>query len=166
MNRLLVLFVLLPLIAFAQTVLTDSSTAVAPSLNFLEMVKGFLTPSGLASALALIGGFIGGLAFLTQRRKKIVALAAYYAFHITEDIGLEMDGDDKLDKAAEYLKQVDAYMVAKGWRPLKPGEVAAVALEGRALHGAEIAKAKVAEAAALAQVVAANSLANKSPPSP
>lgn len=162
-QALMVAMLLFPLGAFAQSVLTDSVTQVAPP-NIGQLLAGFLTPGGLASVLALVGSIVATFVWLTARRKKLVAIASYYAFHIVEDVGAEIEGDDAWDKTARYLREVDAYMVAKGWRPLKPGEIAAVKLEASALHGMEVAKTKIAEAAAVAQAEAITAAAT--PPVP
>ncbi len=143
------LLVMLALPAHAQHVLTDSVPASGPGL-----IERLLTPGNVGVALGGVVSLIGGLVWLTQRRKKVVALAAYYAFHIVEDIGIEKEGDDAFDKTAEFLKQLDAVLVAKGWRPLKPGEVAGAKVEAQSLHGMEVAKVKVAEAAMLVGVAA------------
>jgi hypothetical protein len=126
----------------------DTAAAAAPGPSLGSKLLELLSPGTVGTVLSLVAGAIGGLAFLTARRKKFVALGAYYAFHIVEDIGNEIEGPDGFDKTAEYLKQLDAYMVANGWRPLKPGEQDLAKLTAQALHGAEVAKAKVAIAAA------------------
>lgn len=111
-------------------------------------LAGLLTPGNLGLALGAVLSLIGGFQFFSEKRKRIVAKAAYYAFHMVEDIGAEIDGDDAFDKTATYLKKVDEFMVANGWRPLKPGEVEVAKMSASTLHGVEVAKAKVAEAAA------------------
>lgn len=145
---------LLPFAAHAQTV--DIPTT--PSL-----LERFMGPSGFAVAFGTVASLVGGLVWLTQRRKKLVAIASYYAFHIVEDVGNEIEGEDGWDKTARYLKEVDAFMVKNGWRPLKPGEVEVSKMLASAAHGAEVAKAKVAIAAAEAAVEAAKPA---DPPSP
>lgn len=129
------------LLLLAQAI--ESTTVAAPP-NIGQALLGFVTPGGLATVLTLVGGLVGGLTFLTGRRKRIVALASYYAFHIVEDIGAELDGDDGFDKTARFLKEVDTYMLANGWRPLKAGEVTVAKMQASALHGVEVAKMKVA----------------------
>lgn len=118
-----------------------AQAAASPSLG--DALLGFLTPGGVGAGLAVVLSLVGGLAFVTQRRKKLVALAAYHAFHIVEDIGNELEGEDGFDKTARYLAELDKYMVANGWRPLKPGEVEVAKMLASAQHGAEVAKAKV-----------------------
>ncbi len=174
-RRLLAFFLFVPYLAFAAPVsdlkelpLEDpieitaplppplAVTLAPPPPSVGSFLLGFLTPSNVGMGLVALVSLLGGLGAMTEVRKRRIALAAYHAFMIVEDIGREREGKDPFDKAAEYLRQLNAVLVAKGWRALKPGEVAAAALEGQAMHGAEIAKQKVAEAAALAQVAAAN----------
>ncbi len=156
--RLFLLFafafmVLLGFAAHAQTVLP------APAQSGIGgLLAGFLSPGGIATGVGVILGVLGGFQFFSAKRKRILALAAFHAFHIVEDIDNELDDGTAakatFDKAAAGLKQVDAYLVANGWRPMKPGEVPAQALALQAIHGGEIAKAKVAVAAAEATVAA------------
>jgi len=130
----------------------------------LITLPDFLSPTNVASLFAMVAGAVGAFAWFTGRRKKLIALASYYAFHIVEDVGAEIDGDDGFDKSARFLKELDAYMVVNGWRPLKPGdEVDLAKMNASALHGVEVAKAKVAEAA-LTAVGGAASDALPTPP--
>lgn len=124
-----------------------SQAAPAPE-SIGDRLLGFVSPGGVATLLGIVGSAISGFAFMSTRRKKLVALAAYHAFHIVEDIGLELEGEDGFDKTATYLKKVDEFMLANGWRPLRPGEVDSAKMQASALHGAEVAKAKVLVAAA------------------
>jgi hypothetical protein len=124
--------------------------APAPAKGLGDRLLEFASPSGVATIFGLVASAIGGLVWFTSRRKRLVALAAYHAFHIIEDIGNELEGEDGFDKTARYLQKVDEFMRANGWRPLKPGEVDSAKMQASALHGAEIAKAKVAAAAAVA----------------
>ncbi|WP_244237247.1 hypothetical protein [Corallococcus llansteffanensis] len=54
-----------------------------------------------------------------------------------EDIAAEDPADNGWDKAARGLQVIDAWLVAQGWRPLKPGEQELVKLEFKSLHGEE-----------------------------
>lgn len=150
----LLCFLAFPLMALANIPRADWAADVvigepvlAPS-PFGALLDQFLSPGGVVSVLATLVALVGGLAWFTSRRKRLVALAAYHAFAIVEDIGNEIEGPDKFDKTAEYLKAVDKWMVAQGWRPLKPGEQEVAKLQAKVLHGAEVMKAKVAVAAA------------------
>jgi hypothetical protein len=151
----LALLIALPCLAHAPPLerlpaVVAAQAEAAPHPTIGDKLLGFVSPEGVLSILTMVGGAIGGLVWFTSRRKKLIALAAYHAFHIVEDIGLEIEGDDGFDKTARYLKELDAFMVANGWRQLKPGEVESAKLQAKALHGAEVAKAKVAAAAAVA----------------
>jgi hypothetical protein len=119
-----------------------------------KLLEDFLTPGGVAAGLGVVLSLLGGLAWFAGRRKRIVGFAAYHAFHIVEDIGNELEGEDGFDKTARYLKELDAWLLANGWRPLKPGEQVVAKMEAQALHGAEVAKTKVAVAAAEAAAAA------------
>ncbi len=154
-KAIVVMVVLLPALAFAQTVLTDSTTATAPSM-FSKLVDQFVTPGGVGSLLALVASVIGGLSWFSSKRKAQISLAVYHAFHCAEDEGNEIEGEDVFDKAARALKVVDEYMVGHGWRPLKPGETAVAKLELSSIAGQAVAKTAIAVAAAEAQVAAAN----------
>lgn len=131
-----------------------------------SLLEQFLSPAGVAAALGVVLSVVGGLVWLTTKRKRVVALAAYHAFHIVEDVGNEFDGEDGFDKTARYLRELDAFMVANGWRPLRQGEVSSAKLQAKALHGVEVAKAKVAEAAAAAASTAAIAAAPTPPQRP
>ncbi len=142
----LVLFALFPALAFAQAVLTDSSTA-APGFDFMGILKGFLTPGGVAGALGTVLAIIAGFQWFTGKRKKILATAVYHAFHIVEDVGAMLEGEDNFDKTARFFAAIDAQMIAQGYRELTPGEKALAQLQAQAIHGGEVAKAKVVESA-------------------
>lgn len=150
----LCLAVVLSLPAFAQA--PDAAPVPQPSAGQAvgQALLGFLSPGGVATGLGLVLSLIGGMVWFSDRRKRLVALGAYYAFHVVEDVGNEIEGDDGFDKTARYLKELDAWMLAHGWRPLKPGEVDSAKLQASALHGVEVAKTKVAEAAASAAAAA------------
>lgn len=161
--------------AFAQDIPAPPSAPVveAPSV-FGEMVKRFVTPEGVASIVVTVLGLVGGALGLTALRKRQVAIVTQHAFHAVEDFSAttETTVDDKI---AVGLKVANDWMVAQGWRPLKPGETEVVKLGFTALNGAT----KVAEkVAANAQVEATkaltspavraelNDLARGVPPSP
>lgn len=113
----------------------------------IDLLKNYLatlfTPEGIASLVATVLGIVGGLAWLSARRKKFVALGADIAFHVVEDIAAMTDGADALDKAAVALGKVNEYMVANGWRELNASEAARVKLDFQAKNGAQIAATKV-----------------------
>lgn len=125
----LVLFVLMPSLAFAQT----AAPAASPFAGLLEQ---FLTPSGIASIVGTLAALVFGVWKLSDLRKKQVATGAYYAFHMVEDIAATTENTVD-DKVAAGLKALDAYMLAQGWRPLKPGEQEVAKLTFSAMHGAQ-----------------------------
>lgn len=101
-----------------------------------------LSPVGIMTLLGVVGSGLG-LLVKTEVRRRRVALAVYHAYHIVEDLSAE-DGKDNsaMDKAATGLKMADDWMIANGWRPLKPLEQAVAKLEFKSIHG----ETKMAEA--------------------
>lgn len=136
----------------------DTAAPVAAPSGFGSIVQGLLTPANVAAGVGGVLALLGGFQFFTAKRKRILALAAFHAFHIVEDIDNEIDDGSTakatFDKAAAGLKQVDAYLVANGWRPMKPNEQPAAALALQAIHGGEVAKEKLVVAQAEAAVAA------------
>lgn len=126
--------IILPAIALA-------APAEAPGLNLLGFT---LTPEMIiGAAVTIVGGIFGGSSFLTVRRKRRIALGVYHAFHVVEDLANETEGDDIFDKARVALGELNKYLVANGWRPLKENEVELAKLKFQAIHGKQIADAKV-----------------------
>lgn len=127
------------------------AASAAPSL--LSKLFDLVTPGSVGAVLAVVLSAIGGFQFFTEKRKKAVALATYYGFHVVEDVvdnlddGAAKDGFAKVDTA---LKAVDEWMVANGWRPLKPGEVSAAKIQLSAIAGENVVKQGIAIAAATA----------------
>lgn len=104
-------------------------------------------PEQVVETVGLVLGLILGKLAWTAVRKRRVALAVYYGFHIAKDIEAEVAGtpsEKTVDVVVLALKHANDWMVANGWRPLKEGEQAAAALLTRALSG------KVATVAGLA----------------
>ena len=128
--------------------------APAPTVGakLLELVT---TPSGLGTIVMLVFGALGGLLGTNEVRRRRVALGVYHAFHIVEDLSKETETTVD-DKIAAGLKAADEYLVANGWRPLKPGEVAVAKLGFSALNGAS----------KLAEKVQANAIEAASPVPP
>ena len=121
------------------------ATPPQPSLGqtLLDML---LSPSGLAMLVGAVGSVLGLVLGADVVRRRRVALAAYHAFHIVEDLASETDNKVD-DKVAEGLKALDAYLVANGWRPLKPGETEVAKLTFTAMNGASKLAEKVAAGA-------------------
>jgi hypothetical protein len=105
----------------------------------LEIITGALSTKGL---FALLGSILGAIALLLGNgavRRRRVALAAYHAYQMVEDVAAECRAAGKdfpyLNKAAAGLKYADEWMRANGWRPLKPGEKDLAQLTFKSLHG-------------------------------
>lgn len=129
--------------ALAAVLLAPLALAQAPTSTRGSLLDALLTPGNLSAVLGIvvsaIGLFAGGT-WLTTTRKRRIALAAYHAFNVVEDIAAEDLEDNALDKAARGLQVVDTWMKANGWRPLKPGEQELVKLEFKSMHGARKAE--------------------------
>lgn len=148
----LVFLVLFGFAAHAQTVI--GAPPPVPS-GIGSILLGIITPANVGVGLGGVLAILGGFQFFTAKRKTAVALAAYYAFHVTEDVYEQLDDGpvkDGFNKAANALKVADDYLKKSGWRGLKPGESDVVAIQLQAIHGGEVAKEKlvVAQAAAVA----------------
>ncbi len=148
----ILIFALLLGSAFAQGAAEPLPAPVlAPAMSVFDLIKtNFLSPAGLAGLVLTVLGIIGKFAWATEKRKRVLALAVKNAFHIVEDVGNELDGEDNFDKAARGLLEADKWMVANGWRAMTAQETAVAKLELQAKHGEEIAKAKVLSTAAVA----------------
>lgn len=148
------------LILAAATVANLGEAVTAPTGPSLgaSLLSALLSPGGVAAALAVLGAILGAILGPSEVRRRRVALGAYYAFHIVEDIDKEST-NPTLDKVATGLKALDQYFVANGWRPLKPGEQEVAKLQFTALNGQTVAAAK-ATATGVAMAVA------KAQPSP
>jgi len=132
---LFLMLVLMPFAALAQV--------TAPASPFAGLLDQFLSPSGIASIVGALAAFVFGVWKLGDVRKKQVATGAYYAFHLVEDLAATTENTID-DKVAAGLKALDQYMVANGWRPLKPGEQEVAKLTFSAMHGAQkLAEAKL-----------------------
>ncbi len=146
------LIMLLATKAFAQgTPDPLPAPVLAPAMGVMDMLKtNFLSPAGLAGLIASILGIAAKFAWATEKRKRIIALAVKDTFAIVEDIGNEIDGDDGFDKVARGLRELDAYLLANGWRPANALEQEQAKKGFQVIHGNEVAKAKVLVAAATA----------------
>ncbi|AEI65584.1 hypothetical protein [Corallococcus macrosporus] len=131
------------------------------------ILSSVLTPGGIATGLGVLAAGVGlfwGGEWLSERRKRRIALAAFHAFNIVEDIAAEDPADNGWDKAARGLQVVDEWFRANGWRPLKPHEQAVVKLSFSAIHGEQKAaqkasQARDADALAAAHAVTSSGLA-------
>lgn len=123
--------------------LGDVPAEVAPAPSLLgELAKKFVTPEGLASVAVTLLGLVGGALGLTALRKRQIAIVTQHAFLGVEDFAktTETDVDDKV---AAGLKIANEWMVAHGWRELKPGEENLVKLGFKALNGQSALQEKV-----------------------
>ncbi|RYZ40085.1 MAG: hypothetical protein EOO71_17525 [Myxococcaceae bacterium] len=145
MKKRIILGAALAAVLAAPVALAQATTSVGSSI-----LDALFTPTNVGVALGIIVGgvslFAGGT-WLTTQRKRRIALGAYHAFHVVEDIAAEDPADNGWDKAARGLQVIDAWLVAQGWRPLKPGEQELVKLEFKSLHGVQKAEEKVQEQA-------------------
>lgn len=116
----------------------------------LQTILDYLTSPGTVVAIvAAVLGVLGKYVLAANRRKQL-ALVAYHAFHIVEDIDTEL-GTETLDKWVEGLKAANTYAVENGWRPIKAGEEGLLDLHFQALNGKMKADAKVIADAPLAK---------------
>ncbi|WP_426750199.1 TrbC/VirB2 family protein [Myxococcus sp. Y35] len=125
------------------------------------ILASVLTPGGIATVLGVLVtgvGFIWGGDWLNERRKRRIALAAYHAYNVVEDIAAENPEDNGWDKAARGLQVVDEWMRANGWRPLKPHEQAVVQLSFKAIHGEQKAAQKASRSTDAAALAAAHAV--------
>jgi hypothetical protein len=132
----------------------EATVSGGPSLGqrILDML---FSKESFATIVLVLGGLLGKLGWDEVRRRR-VALGVYHAFHIVEDLAAETE--NKIDdKVAEALKQVDAYLLASGWRPLKPGEQEVAKLGFTSLNGASKLVEKV-QANAISSSAIANTL--------
>lgn len=130
------------------TFVADGEVIPAPAPTIGGKLLDLVTsPTGLGTIATIVLGALGGLLGTNEIRRRRVALGVFHAFHIVEDIGAEIPGDDAFDKVARGLKAADDYLVANGWRPLKPGEQQVAKLGFQSLNGASKLAEKVQTAA-------------------
>lgn len=113
-----------------------------------SLLDALLSPTGIVTAIGVLGGIVGLLTGANAIRRRRVATAVFHAFHIVEDLDNEMNSEH-LDKVVAGLKAADDWMKANGWRALRPGEQEVAKLEFTALNGQMHASAKVATEASL-----------------
>lgn len=136
------------------SVLAQAPEPPQPTVSVLPgLLDQLLSPAGLGTLVAILGTVAGLLLGPSAVRRRRVALAVYHAYHIVNDVDNERN-DGVLDKPKEGLRAANEYMIANGWRPLKPGEEHVARLGFQSLHGEEIQRVKV-QAAALNQALGA-----------
>lgn len=136
---LLLLFALAPAIALAQ-----AAAPAAPAPIGQQLLGLIGSSGGIATIVTLVGGVLAMAFGSNVVLKRRIALAAYHAFHVTEDIANEDTSENGIDKAAVALKQIDAYFAANGWRAMKPGDVELAKLQLQSLSGQEVQAKKLA----------------------
>ncbi len=141
--------------------LAADAALAAPSL-LGGLLSSLLTPGGIAIVLGVLATILGALAGNSVLWKQRVGKAVFHAFHIVEDIDSDPGALGRLSKLEAGLKAANDYMLANGWRPLKPGEQAVAALTFQSMNGQAEAASVVQ---AKAQVLAAELAAPKAPPS-
>ncbi|NVJ13143.1 hypothetical protein [Myxococcus sp. AM010] len=165
-RKTLILSAALGILLTAPVALAQATGAAAGGILDTILASVF-TPSGIATVFGVVGTgvalFWGG-DWLSERRKRRIALAALHAFNIVEDIAAENPEDNGWDKAARGLQVADEWFRANGWRPLKPHEQQVVQLSFKALHGEQKAaqkasQARDADALAAAHAVTSSGLA-------
>ncbi|MCY1043315.1 hypothetical protein OV208_18505 [Corallococcus sp. bb12-1] len=167
MKKRIILAAALAAVLTAPVALAQATTGTGSSI-----LDALFTPTNMGVALGIIVGAVGlfaGGTWLTAQRKRRIALGAYHAFHVVEDIAAEDPADNAWDKAAKGLQVLDAWLVAQGWRPLKPGEQELVKLEFKSMHGEQKASEKVQEQAlsvALGAIGSTAALATAVPSTP
>lgn len=116
----------------------------APSVGqtILDLV---LSPEGIATIVGVGMSLVAALFGNNVVRRRRLALGVYHAFHIVNDLDAEL-GTGTLDKPTLALEKLNAWMIAHGWRPLKPGEKEVALLEFKSLHGEEKQRAKLLDA--------------------
>ncbi|WP_223643965.1 hypothetical protein [Corallococcus sp. EGB] len=153
MKKRLTLAACLTALLTAPAALAQASTGTSSSI-----LDALFTPTAIGIVLAtltgIIGAFAGGRAWLTAKRKRIIATGAFHAFHIVEDWAAMDEEENVVDKAAKGLQALDAWLLANGWRPAKPWEQDAARLEFASIHGAQKADVK-ARAEALQEALGA-----------
>lgn len=154
LSRWLCLAVVLSLPALGQV---DEAPPKAVPHSVGEALLGFVSPGGVASVLGVVLSLVGGVAWLTGRRKRVLASVFHRAYQGVNDIAASDDVADGWDKTAAFMAEIDKRLVAAGWRPLNPDEREVAQLEAKALHGAEQQAIKIASAAAVAGAEAGSS---------
>ncbi|QQR46543.1 TrbC/VirB2 family protein [Myxococcus xanthus] len=159
-RKTLILSAALGVLIAAPVALAQSTGAAAGGI-LDTIIASVFTPSGIATVLGAVGTgvalFAGG-SWLSERRKRRIALAAFHAFNIVEDIAAENPEDNGWDKAARGLQVADEWFRANGWRPLKPHEQAVVKLSFSAIHGEQKAAQKASQSTDAAALAAAHAV--------
>jgi hypothetical protein len=132
-----------PPFVFADVQLDVPMNNAPPAPGLLgSLLDALFSPGGIT---ALVSVVMAGMALVvgsSEVRRRRVALATYHAFHIVEDLDTEAPGP-ALDKVKTGLEAADKYMLANGWRALKPGEQEVAKMGFQSLNGLAASAAKV-----------------------
>lgn len=134
-------------VVLAQLVLDGPA---APTSISGKIFEGLLSPGGMGVVLTTVLSIVGGLLAHNAIWKRRIALAAYHCFHVVEDIAADDESQNGIDKAAEFLKQLDGYCAANGWRPLKPADKILAQYQAQSMSGQTVVATAQAVAAAAA----------------
>ncbi|MBN8472312.1 hypothetical protein JYJ95_37905 [Corallococcus exiguus] len=146
MKKRLTLAACLAVVLSAPVALAQASTGASSSI-----LDALLTPTNIAIAVVSVIGLFAGVSWLTDTRKRRIALAVYHAFHAMEDVKAECKASGKdypfvtITEAA--LGKANEFMIANGWRPLKPREEASATLQFSSLHGEQKVQERAQEKA-------------------
>lgn len=121
--------------------------AVPPS-TLERTLEVFLSPSGITAVVTLVATALGLVFGSSEVRRRRLALAAHHAFMIVEELSAETENTN-IDKAAEGLRALDAFLLAQKWRPAKPYEQEIAKLRFKELNGASLLETKVRADAAM-----------------
>lgn len=139
-------------------ILVDAGRQVVDQRTSTMWVNSILTPGvigGMVAATMAIAAIVIGSGEVRRRR---VAKAAWYAYHIVEDAKGEMADTlaknpslaNAMDKTTAFLKAIDDWMIANKWRSLDENEKASAVMQAKALNGVTaVAAETVAKAATL-----------------
>jgi hypothetical protein len=97
----------------------------------------WINESTIGLALGIISSLAGGFKLLNVIRKRNVATAIYHAYNIVNDLAAANKSGEAFNKSATALRSVDSWMIANGWRTLKPNEQELALLSWKSRHGSK-----------------------------
>ena len=139
MLKRIALLAIVSFAAFGQEVPDAGMPAVAAPApvaapSMLQTALQHITLENVVSVMLLVLGSLGGAGALSARRKEQIAIITDAAFHGVENLaGTTATPID--DKAAAGLKIANEWMLAHGWRKLRPDEEELVKLGFKSLNG-------------------------------
>lgn len=136
-----------PPIAFEQSVTASPAPShflVIPAVEKLPQLRAsldvgsMLSPEVIATAIGiLLSGLFAIIKVNDVKRRRLVATAAFHAYHIVKD--LDEQGALNQPKVEAGLKAADDWMKANGWRPLADGEKLQTQLTFSSMTGQRVA---------------------------